>query len=342
MKGRDNLQNLKKSLWNSSFSHIYIEKRAINNINTKRILSNFKDATKIEIEHYKDVFCRGHQSFALQKNSPKLILAVKRDNFIYKGAGVCEDFGNSHFYYTSTMMNCIYDCEYCYLQGMYPSSNIVIFVNIEDIFYEVEQLLKKHAVYLCISYDTDILAMERITYFATKWLEFASRHPNLKIELRTKSANFVAIQDIPAINNVILAWTLSPLNIIKKFEKNTPSLNSRLESANNAIKKGWNVRLCFDPLLYVEDWQKNYEKCIDDTFNKISSDDILDISIGVFRVSKDYLKKMRKGREYSLILNYPFECKNGVCTYTENHSSNLVNFVYKKLLYYVPVEKIYV
>mgnify|MGYP006970641936 FL=1 len=30
------------------------------------------------------------------------------------------------------MMNCIYDCSYCYLKGMYPSGHMVLFVNIED------------------------------------------------------------------------------------------------------------------------------------------------------------------------------------------------------------------
>ena len=36
------------------------------------------------------------------------------------------------------MFNCIYDCDYCYLQGMYPSANIVVFVNHEDFFDAVD------------------------------------------------------------------------------------------------------------------------------------------------------------------------------------------------------------
>ena len=52
--------------------------------------------------------------------------------FFYEGAPVCQDFGNTNFYYCSTMMNCIYDCSYCYLKGMYPSGHMVLFVNIED------------------------------------------------------------------------------------------------------------------------------------------------------------------------------------------------------------------
>ncbi|NSW91737.1 MAG: hypothetical protein HPY74_13895 [Firmicutes bacterium] len=210
MKGRDILQKLNKNLFNPCFSHIYIEKKALNHPNTKKILEHFREAEIIEINHYKDVFSRSNQNYSLHKNSLKLILAVKKEKLIYNGAQVCEDFGNIHFYYTSTMMNCIYDCEYCYLQGMYTTANIVIFVNIEDFFSEVENLLREHSVYLCISYDTDILAFENVIGYGRKWIDFAKKHENLKIEIRTKSANFKAIEDIDAQENVILAWTLSP------------------------------------------------------------------------------------------------------------------------------------
>lgn len=48
------------------------------------------------------------------------------------------------------MMNCIFDCEYCYLKGMYPSGNLVVFVNLEDIFAELESLLAQKAyIFAC-------------------------------------------------------------------------------------------------------------------------------------------------------------------------------------------------
>ncbi|EOD01195.1 Spore photoproduct lyase [Caldisalinibacter kiritimatiensis] len=305
-------------------------------------MSKFKDAIKIEIDHYKDVFSRGHQSFVLQKNSPKLILAVKEDNLVYKGAEVCEDFGNQHFYYTSSIMNCIYNCEYCYLQGMYSSANVVVFVNIEDIFNEIEKLLEKHPVYLSISYETDLLAFEGLTSYTSKWMEFASKHSDLKLELRTKSANFNAISHIKPLNNVILAWTISPDKVIVQYEKGTPSLDNRLKSVRSAMDKGWKVRLCFDPLLYIKEWRKHYSKCIDKTFDVVPVEQIHDISIGVFRVSKDYLKRIKKERTNSMLLAYPFECKNGVCSYTKEHTEQMINFVYNKVNKYVTKEKIYI
>ena len=122
------------SLYNHSFSHIYVEKNVMDNPRTLGILKHFPNAEVIEIEHYKDVFCRTQQNVERQKKTQALIIARKQGNLVYEGAKVCQSFGNEYFYYTSCIMNCIYDCDYCYLKGMYPSGNIVIFVNIDDIF----------------------------------------------------------------------------------------------------------------------------------------------------------------------------------------------------------------
>ena len=40
-------------------------------------------------------------------------------------------------------MHCPFGCEYCYLKGMYPSSNMVVFVNLEDYRADVEEKLKE-------------------------------------------------------------------------------------------------------------------------------------------------------------------------------------------------------
>lgn len=342
MKGRGFLNKLKTDLWNCSFSHIYVEKAALKYELSSKILSHFKNSRVIEIDHYKDVFCRSHQNFVLQKRSPKLILAVKKSNLVYHGSEMCDSFGNSNFYYTSAVMNCIYNCEYCYLQGMYPSGNIVVFVNIEDAIDEVKRMLKKlSSIYLCVTYDTDLMAIEGVTGFLYRWIETAHVNPNLKIEIRTKSANFKALSEIPCCDNVILAWTLSPEQITSEIEKNTPTLKQRLNSISEAIDKGWNVRICFDPLLYVKGWRELYKECIDTVFRTVSAADIYDVSIGVFRVSKEYLKIMNKLRADSKVLSYPFSAEDGICSYNKKHIDDMTAFVKTETAKYVPLSRIY-
>ncbi|WP_410506301.1 SPL family radical SAM protein [Haloimpatiens sp. FM7315] len=336
------MENLKKNLWNFKFSHIYVEKEASNYPITDRIISFFENSKIVKIDHYKDVFCRKNQNYVLQKNSPKLILAVKKSNLVYEGSDMCDSFGNNNFYYTSVVMNCVYNCEYCYLQGMYPSSNIVIFVNIEDTIREVEEMLKHHPVYLCVSYDTDLMAIENITGFIHKWAEVSKKYNNFKMEIRTKSANFNLICDLIPDDNIILAWTLSPNEIIKEFEKNTPPLEKRLLSIREAIDKGWKVRLCFDPILCVKNYETLYRQCVKVTFDFLEGREVFEVSLGVFRLSKEYLKTMKKLRRNSKILAYPFEDNEGSCTYSEKHIKKMIDSVKEELLKYIEIDKIYI
>ncbi|MCG0276502.1 MAG: radical SAM protein [Thermosediminibacteraceae bacterium] len=336
------MKELKKFSAVRSFSHIYVEEEVKDHPLTLEILSKFPKAVKIQINHYKEVFCRPKQNFAVQEMSKKLILAAKKGRVIYSGPEVCQDFGNKNFYYTSPALNCIYSCDYCYLKGMYPSANLVIFVNIEDYFKEVENLLKQRPVYLSLSYDTDLLAMERIVPLVSRWIAYVRGKEDLTIEIRTKSANYSALSHLPPAGNVILAWTLSPSEVIERYERKTPPLELRLENIKRAIDDGWKVRLCFDPVLYFENWHLFYDNLITRTFSVVSPEKINDASIGVFRIPRDYLKRMRKTFPFSEIIYYPYVEKDGIYTYPEKIKEEIIGYVHLLLRRYLPPEKIFI
>lgn len=331
-----------KSCFVKSFSHIYVEEAIEENPLTKEILKKFPKALKVRIKHYKDVFCRPRQNFFVQESSRKLILAAKKGELLYRGPDICHDFGNENFYYTSPALNCIYSCDYCYLKGMHPSANLVIFVNVEDYFKEVEDILKQKPLYLCISYDTDLLAIEGIIALSAMWIEFARGKENLKLEIRTKSANYSAISHLVPASNVILAWTLSPTEVIEKYEKNTPPLELRLKNIIRAIGDGWKVRLCFDPVLYFENWETAYENLISRTFSVIPADKVNDASIGVFRIPRDYLKRMRKNFPPSEIIHYPYIETGGVYTYDEEVKGKIIEKLWSLLKKHIPEDKIFI
>ena len=340
---KKSLENKNHNLFNNRFSHIYVEKKILNNKNTLEILSKFKDVKIIEIENYKEVFSSNNQDFHLQKLGQKLILASNKANMIYEGAVVCESFENDNFYYTSSIINCVYDCEYCYLQGVYSSGNIVIFVDIEKVFEEVEELYNKlKTLYLCISYDTDLLAIENICGFSEKWYYFIEDKKDLKIELRTKSGNIDKFLNLKPLDNFIIAFTLSPENLALKNEKYTASFKNRVKAIKKLQEKGWKVRICIDPLIYSDNFEKNYSQMIEYLFNEIDKEKVIDVSIGVFRISKEYLKKMRNQNQNSEILYYPFECIDGVYTYSNKTKSYMINFIKEQFLKYIDEKKIYI
>ncbi|MCR5625654.1 MAG: hypothetical protein K6G11_10560 [Lachnospiraceae bacterium] len=401
----DNNYNKTRFAAGKPFTHIYVEKNIINNENTKQILSKFKNSEVVIIDHYKDIFCRNHQDYRRQATNKNLILAEKQDNHLYKGAPVCQSFGNEHFYYTSNIMNCLYDCEYCYLKGMYDSANIVIFVNLEDTFREIENVLKEHDAYISISYDSDLLALDGITGFVRKWTDFVRQankgsansfgleedsitegmeeivkikdsdtyagntskiiseestseelikteetvtlskdlksHNHLTIEIRTKCGRTDIWNYLEPDENVIFAFTISPEKITNKFEHKTSSLKERIISIKEAIQKGFKVRICIDPIIYQNNWKKEYSDLINLLFEEIDVCKLKDVSVGSFRISKDYLKQIRKKLPDSEVVQFPFELESGYYHYPSAIMNEMEQFVVSKLEEKLPSQKIF-
>jgi len=322
----------------SNFSHIYIEDRAKNYKLTKEILDKL-DSKIISINHYKDVFNRYNQDYRLQKNSMKLILAVKESNFLYEASSLIQTQNYQNFFYTPTILNCIYDCHYCFLQGMYPSSNIVLFVNIEDFFDEVEKKLKTlNRMFLSISYDTDILAFEKLFGISKKWIEFSQNFNNLELEIRTKSVNYKTIKNLEFNRNIHINWTLSPEEVVARFEDKTPSLDARLKSIKSALDDNRRVNLVIDPVVKIDNYKNKYSDFFKEIDEYLSLERVESFIIGVFRISNQYLKKIKKSNLDSEIVFYPYKIDNQVASYAD--SDEILDFIIKELLKYVKRDKI--
>ena len=327
------------------FSHIYVEEAARGHSLTEELLGRFPKAERIWIDDYKEIFARPGQNFLLQKQSMKLILATKKEKFLYAGSSNAQDFGQPNFHYNALILNCLYNCGYCYLQGMYPSANIVIFVNLKDYFEATREAIRQRAdpsnpLYLAISYDTDLLAFESIVPYSRKWIEFSRREPNLLIEIRTKSANYSRVSDLDPHERVILAWSLSPREIAKKYECLTPSFEKRLAAATRAVKDGWKVRLCFDPVIRIPGWNEIYKKCVEETFSILPPEKISDVSVGGFRMNIDYFKRMKRFRDDTDVLFYPYEREGNTVRYSPEDTNEMIMHMRAMLQNYLPRERI--
>lgn len=299
----------------------YIQKDIFNYNITSHIINNFSPDI-IEINHYKDIFNRSRQNFNYQKSKNVLILAKKDKNFLYKGSKFCNSRGYENFYYSTQILGCLYNCEYCYLGGVFPSGYSVIFVNEDDFIASAEKL--KNA-FVPISYETDLLAYEGIYPFHKKWIDLARRREDLLIESRTKSANVDKLPDNPP-KNFILTFSLNPSEIVK-FEKKTPSLEKRIKAIQKAISKGYRIELAIDPIIKTPNFYQIYRNFI--TYLKDNLDlKHIPIEIGAFRLNADYLKKLRK-THLSEIVYYPFKIENKTAKYEDEEK--IVNFV-KSLL----------
>src|SRR5206468_9203319 len=141
---------------------------------------------------------RRAQSFRLQKRRPSLILARKHRGFV---TAAPEGFGipGTRSFVVSHMHNCIYDCRYCFLQGLYRSAHYVVFVNYEDFQWAIEERIRAERgepAWFYSGYDCDSLALEPVTRFAASFVPFFARFPQAYLELRTKSTQIKSLLEI--------------------------------------------------------------------------------------------------------------------------------------------------
>lgn len=312
------LENLSMIKTAKPFSHIYIEKKVEDHPRTMAILAHYPHARRITIDKYTDVFHRPRQNFMTQKQSQQLILAEKQQDFYYRGSPLCEDFGHRHFYYTTQMMNCPFNCSYCYLKSLYPAAHLVVFVNSRDTFEAIEKTLLPGLdapPYLAISYDCDLLSMNRITGFFEEWIDFAGRHPEITIEIKTKIGHY---SGEPLPPNLILAWSLLPQGVIDLYEQRTPSLNMRLSAIKKALSADVSVRLSIEPILPIADGEHHYRHFINTLAQNIDLGKIYDVNIGGFRLSKKQYKAFVKVDPTAQFFAHPFGNHENTMFFPEN------------------------
>ena len=332
-------------IFQPNFSHIYIENQAKGYPLTKIALQKFSKCKIIEVEHYKDIFNKVGQDFQIQKSSMKLILAKKTEPFLYPASEMVQEFGSPNVFYNTPILNCLYNCDYCFLQGMYSSGNMVIFVNEDDFMDSIKKKMELldvlvNPMIVSISYNTDILAMENIIPMASRWIEFAKTQKDLIIEIRTKSALFSLINNINPSKNIILSWTLSPEVVAKEYESTSPPFRSRLLSAKAALKKGWPVRLCFDPVILFDGWYDVYNDFFNEVFNEIDPIKVRDVTAGVFRMNKDFYKRIKRREPSSKLFYDNYEVNNGVVTIDKKKRTDSLSKLKELLTNFMPESKI--
>ena len=319
---------------------IYIEENIVQHPRVIEIMTRFPQARKIICGRYGEVFNPKAQNFRLQKQKPALILAEKFKNFtmpVPSGYGI----GASRNFYFSHMLNCLYDCRYCFLQGMYRSANYVLFINYEDFQDEIKQRCAEtptEAVHFFSGYDCDSLALEPVTGFAEQFLPIFEAIPNAWLELRTKSTQVRSLLSREAFPRCIVAFSLNPDEIATKVESKAPSLERRLDALLKLQAHGWQIGLRFDPMIYQLGYQQQYQHLFEQVFSIIKLESLHSVSLGAFRLPEKYFKKVHKLFPDEKLFVSPLENNQGMISYKEALEQEMTNFCTEQLLRYIPKE----
>lgn len=317
------------------FDTIYIEESVREHARARKILRHFKSRQIIECRHYGEVFNPKAQNFRLQKQNPALILANKQGKRVCPapdGYGV----GAQHNYYFSHMLNCIYDCRYCFLQGMYKSAHTVLFINYEDFLEDIQEQAKLHndqPVYFFSGYDGDSLALEPLSQFAETCIPALKDVPNAWLELRSKSTQIRQLIKQPVWSQCIIAFSFTPEAISQALEHKVPPLNQRIDALAKLQQAGWNIGLRFDPLIYCSDYEAQYQQLFERIFTRIDSENIHSISTGGFRMPAAFYEQMTRLYPGEKLFASPVE-KSGKMVACPQEA-RIAAHIHKRLLQYI-------
>ena len=320
------------------FPIIYIEKEIQEHPRVLNICQKYPNTPKVICENYGEIFNRKSQDFRLQKKKPSLILANKFKNWLLS-IPQNHGIGGKHNFYFSHMLNCIYDCRYCFLQGMYASAHYVLFINYEDFLQAISQKIAENPheeIYFFSGYDCDSLAMEQLTHFTQSFIPFFAEHAKAFLELRTKSINIQALLKQKSLPNCITAFSLTPEPISQALEHKTPPIQKRLQAMQRLEAHGWPLGLRFDPLIYCIHYKKFYEELFKDVFSKINPLKLHSVSLGPFRLPKGIFKNIVNLYPDEKLFSHRLDETKATVSYHKELETEMIHFCTNELLKYIP------
>lgn len=308
------------------FENIYVEKDIALHPRTQQILGALKK-DPIYITSYRDIFEKVKRPYLQKRDALSLFLATKKGDLVKEAPNAYGVSGAPHFYYIHAY-NCIYECNYCYLQGHFNSPDLVIFINHEDILQQMQLLcddaLKNQCreIWFHAGEFSDSLALSHLTAELPLYFQFFQNNPHALLELRTKSANTRELEKIPAQQNVIISFSLSPEEKIKTHDFKTAPLNSRLLAMKRLQILGHPLAIHLDPIIFDQHSFVEYQNLLAQIKESLDLSVIEYVSLGVVRFTKDVYRQVQ--------VNYPE---------ASFHSSELVKSFDGKIRYPRPIRK---
>jgi len=322
------------------FQTLYIEEAINNHPRTQEIRARFPKARVIPCHRYGEVFNRKAQNFRLQKRAPALILAEKFDHFVLEAPRAYAIGGERNYYFSHTL-NCIYDCRYCFLQGMFESAHHVLFVNYERFQEEIASKIEAasgEAVYFFSGYDCDSLALDGVTRFTDSFLPFFAQFPNAWLELRTKSVQIQTLLKREPISNCIVAFSFTPQEIQAALEHKTPAVQHRIRAMESLQNRGWKLGLRFDPLIYHVDYLNQYRRLFEEVFRCVRATSLHSVSLGPFRLPRPIYQKIVRLYPDEKVFAGPLAENGRSISYRREIEEEMTERCQEELLRYIPSE----
>ncbi|MGB6128031.1 MAG: spore photoproduct lyase family protein [Psychrilyobacter sp.] len=205
-------------------------------------------------------------------------------------------------FYLSYENNCPFNCLYCYLRDYFNHSAFIFYVNLQDMFTELDKF-NKSGTMISAGIVNDTLVHDSLTNVTSDLIEYFKDRPELILELRTKSHNIKNLLKITPHKNILISFTFSPKEVIDRYELGASSLSERIAAAKKLQEHGYSIGLRLDPMIDIQGSALAYQNMIKEIFSVLDLNKIRDIGIGTIRYKKGLRQKVLAERNTDLFFN---------------------------------------
>ncbi len=188
------------------------------------------------------------------------------------------------YYVLHLAEHCPMDCSYCILQIYFKNPYLTVFANYDDMIKELESADKEGQIIRVGTGEfTDSLALAEICGWHDLLIPFFANCKNMFLEIKSKLADLSFLRFKNHNRRIIASWSLNTKRIQNTEELNTDSIDDRIKAAKEAMENGFINSFHFDPIIYYDGCEKEYEEIVNMIFDNINDKNICWISLGSLR-----------------------------------------------------------
>ena len=292
-----------------------------------------KDILKILVSRWNDLKnsktqYESQNSKARERPAPRKVTVSDSQNEVF---GMCpvasEKTVCCNLMTIDAVQGCSLGCSYCSIQTFYTDGKISIDKNLAEKLSKIPLDPNKN-YHIGSGQSSDSLAIGNREGVLDAQLEFARKNSNIILEFKTKSSNIdhLVRTDIP--KNVFVSWSLNPQLFIDNEEHGTASLDQRISSARRLSDKGVLIGFHFHPIVYYENYEKDYSDVVRKVMATFEPSEIAMISMGTLTFIKPAIQKLRSSGLSSKVLQIPMADAVGKSSYTREIKAEIFNHVY--------------
>jgi len=308
-------------------SRIYLDRNALNSVPAKAVMKD-RDVTLVDsVSEVPD-----------EKTS--IYIADERNTFVHR-CPATKIYRCCDYYVTDISEGCPFDCTYCILQSYLNHDYIKVYAGFEEAAQEIRNLPKDRFYRVGTGELTDSLALDHIFNFSGYIAEVVNKSDNILFEFKTKSANVGNLLNCNP-KNLMASWSLNPPSVMEAEEHGTARIQDRLKAAKDCAAHGLGIGFHFDPLIWSDNFEKDYAEVIKMMTESVPEASVKYISVSTFRFIPELLDIVRQKFGSSLLLQSSYvKSLDGKMRYFKSQRIYMLEFFVKEVRKHWPDVFIY-